>query len=159
MTSGSRFPYKRWSSPRRNRMETPITNSEMIPVTIKSWTADSHARFLFFCPIYWEATTAPPVATAANTLIKSVLIISTSDTPEVAASPTLETIIVSTIPTVTARILVNKGMEFTLSSQNFKGNFQWNTDFNISFNRNKLTKLGLNKVYYYACLLYTSRCV
>ena len=46
--------------------------------------------------------------------------------------------------------MVNKGMEFTLSSQNFKGNFQWNTDFNISFNRNKLTKLGLNKVYYYA---------
>ena len=41
-------------------------------------------------------------------------------------------------------------MEFTVSSQNFKGNFQWNTDFNISFNRNKLTKLGLNKVYYYA---------
>ena len=46
--------------------------------------------------------------------------------------------------------MVNKGMEFTVSSQNFKGNFQWNTDFNISFNRNKLTKLGLNKVYYYA---------
>ena len=46
--------------------------------------------------------------------------------------------------------MVNKGMEFTLSSQNFKGNFQWNTDLNISFNRNKLTKLGLNKVYYYA---------
>lgn len=41
-------------------------------------------------------------------------------------------------------------MEFTVSSQNLKGNFQWNTDFNISFNRNKLTKLGLNKVYYYA---------
>lgn len=46
--------------------------------------------------------------------------------------------------------MVNKGMEFTVSSQNFKGNFQWNTDFNISFNKNKLTKLGLNKVYYYA---------
>ena len=46
--------------------------------------------------------------------------------------------------------MVNKGMEFTVSSQNLKGNFQWNTDFNISFNRNKLTKLGLNKVYYYA---------
>lgn len=46
--------------------------------------------------------------------------------------------------------MVNKGMELTVSSQNFQGEFQWNTDFNISFNRNKLTKLGLNKIYYYA---------
>ena len=46
--------------------------------------------------------------------------------------------------------MVNKGMEFSVSSQNLKGAFQWNTDFNISFNRNKLTKLGLNKIYYYA---------
>ena len=46
--------------------------------------------------------------------------------------------------------MVNKGMEFSVSSQNLKCAFQWNTDFNISFNRNKLTKLGLNKIYYYA---------
>lgn len=46
--------------------------------------------------------------------------------------------------------MVNKGMEFSVLSQNLKGAFQWNTDFNISFNRNKLTKLGLNKIYYYA---------
>ena len=46
--------------------------------------------------------------------------------------------------------MTNKGMEFSVSSQNFRGKFQWDTDFNISFNRNKLTKLGLNKVYYYA---------
>lgn len=46
--------------------------------------------------------------------------------------------------------MVNKGMEFSVSSQNLKGTFQWNTDFNISFNRNKLAKLGLNKIYYYA---------
>lgn len=45
--------------------------------------------------------------------------------------------------------MTNKGLEFNISSQNFKGSFQWNTDFNISFNRNKLTKLGLNKIYYY----------
>ncbi len=45
--------------------------------------------------------------------------------------------------------MVNKGFEFNLSSENMKGAFQWNTDFNISFNKNKLTKLGLNKVYYY----------
>lgn len=44
----------------------------------------------------------------------------------------------------------NKGLEISASSQNLKGKFQWNTDLNISFNRNKLTKLGLNKIYYYA---------
>lgn len=46
--------------------------------------------------------------------------------------------------------MTNKGIEFNLSSQNFRGEFQWTTDFNISFNKNRLTKLGLNKVYYYA---------
>ena len=44
----------------------------------------------------------------------------------------------------------NKGVEFQLSSKNFVGEFKWNTDFNISFNRNKVLELGLNKVYYYA---------
>lgn len=50
----------------------------------------------------------------------------------------------------------NKGMEFTLSTKNFVGDFKWNTDFNISFNKNKLLKLGLNKVYYYAGTYETS---
>lgn len=44
----------------------------------------------------------------------------------------------------------NKGIEFELSTKNFVGEFKWNTEFNISANRNKVTKLGLNKVYYYA---------
>jgi TonB-linked SusC/RagA family outer membrane protein len=46
--------------------------------------------------------------------------------------------------------MTNKGLELNLSSKNLQGAFSWNTDFNISFNRNRLTKLGLNKVYYYA---------
>lgn len=46
--------------------------------------------------------------------------------------------------------MVNKGLEFAVSSRNITGKFLWNTDFNISFNRNKLTKLSLNKLYYYA---------
>ncbi|MDD3727156.1 MAG: TonB-dependent receptor [Dysgonamonadaceae bacterium] len=45
--------------------------------------------------------------------------------------------------------MMNKGIEMMISSQNLKGEFKWDTDFNISFNRNELTKLGLNKVYYY----------
>ncbi len=45
--------------------------------------------------------------------------------------------------------MTNKGFEFSVSSKNFRGgDFTWDTDFNISFNRNKLTKLSLKKIYY-----------
>lgn len=38
--------------------------------------------------------------------------------------------------------LRNKGLEFMVSSKNIvKNDFQWNTDFNISFNRNKVVDL------------------
>lgn len=38
--------------------------------------------------------------------------------------------------------LQNKGFEFTVSSKNITGNsFKWNTDFNISFNRNKVLNI------------------
>lgn len=57
------------------------------PVTRISWSADWQALSFRFCPRYWEATTAPPVATAAKILIISTLIMSTKETPEVAASP------------------------------------------------------------------------
>ncbi|MFK8303128.1 SusC/RagA family TonB-linked outer membrane protein [Capnocytophaga stomatis] len=47
--------------------------------------------------------------------------------------------------------MTNKGLEFGINSRNFVGeDFNWNTAFNISFNRNKLEKLTLQKVYYYA---------
>lgn len=35
----------------------------------------------------------------------------------------------------------NKGMEFTLNSKNFVGEFKWSTSFNLSFNKNKILKL------------------
>jgi TonB-linked SusC/RagA family outer membrane protein len=44
----------------------------------------------------------------------------------------------------------NKGLELSLTSHNLTGPFVWTTDFNISFNRNKVTKLNLAKVYNYA---------
>lgn len=44
----------------------------------------------------------------------------------------------------------NRGFEFSLSSKNLVGKFKWNTDFNISFNRNKLRSLKLTQVYYNA---------
>ena len=52
----------------------------------------------------WLVTTAPPVASAASTLMMRLLNISTRETPETAASPTEEIIIVSAIPTVMARV-------------------------------------------------------
>lgn len=36
----------------------------------------------------------------------------------------------------------NKGLEFLLSTKNLTGAFKWSTDFNISFNRNKVLQLG-----------------
>ncbi len=45
--------------------------------------------------------------------------------------------------------MTNSGFEFIVNSRNFTGKkFSWSTDFNISFNRNKLTSLELTKIYY-----------
>ncbi len=38
--------------------------------------------------------------------------------------------------------LQNKGFEFLISTKNLIGDFKWNTDFNISTNRNKVMELG-----------------
>ncbi|HOT64960.1 MAG TPA: SusC/RagA family protein, partial [Dysgonamonadaceae bacterium] len=45
----------------------------------------------------------------------------------------------------------NRGFEFSLNSKNIQNpQWTWDTDFNISFNRNKVTKLSLQKIYYFA---------
>jgi hypothetical protein len=36
----------------------------------------------------------------------------------------------------------NRGLEITFNSKNFTGTFKWQTDFNISFNRNRITALN-----------------
>ncbi len=47
--------------------------------------------------------------------------------------------------------MTNKGFEFALNSRNIAGReVNWDTNFNMSFNRNELTNLELTKVYYYA---------
>jgi len=38
--------------------------------------------------------------------------------------------------------LQNRGFEFNLNTRNFVGAFTWTTDFNLSFNRNKVLQLG-----------------
>lgn len=37
--------------------------------------------------------------------------------------------------------LQNRGIEFSVNSVNFEGDFRWNTRFNLSFNRNEVTNL------------------
>lgn len=43
--------------------------------------------------------------------------------------------------------MTNQGFEFSITSHNFTGAFEWTTNLNMSFNKNKLTKLELQKVY------------
>ena len=43
--------------------------------------------------------------------------------------------------------MTNKGFEFSITSRNLTGAFSWTTNLNMSFNRNKLTNLELQKVY------------
>ncbi|MDO4320435.1 MAG: TonB-dependent receptor [Bacteroidales bacterium] len=43
--------------------------------------------------------------------------------------------------------MTNKGFEFSITSRNFTGPFAWTTSLNMSFNKNKLTNLELQKVY------------
>ena len=69
--------------------------------------ADLQASSFFPAPRNWEVTTAPPVASAANTLMIRLLNISIRDTPETAASPAEEIITVSAIPTVMASACSN----------------------------------------------------
>ena len=46
--------------------------------------------------------------------------------------------------------MMNRGFEFAANSRNFIGIFNWNTDFNISFNENELKSLELQQIYYAA---------
>lgn len=43
--------------------------------------------------------------------------------------------------------MTNRGFEFAITSHNFVGAFKWDTNFNMSFNKNELTSLSLQKIY------------
>lgn len=45
-------------------------------------------------------------------------------------------------PMINAGEVRNSGWELTVSSQNMRGIFEWNTDFNVSYNKNKVIKLN-----------------
>jgi len=46
------------------------------------------------------------------------------------------------VPSINAGQVQNKGVELTVSSKNLTGEFKWNTDFNISYNKNKVIKMN-----------------
>jgi TonB-linked SusC/RagA family outer membrane protein len=83
-----------------------------------------HSRLNFSADIYWKKTTdmlmnvsLPSGAAVASTIARN------------------------------EGEMTNRGFEFAITSHNLTGQFQWDTNFNMSFNRNKLTKLALQKIY------------
>ena len=46
------------------------------------------------------------------------------------------------VPFINAGEIVNKGIEISVTSHNVKGEFNWDTDFNISFNKNEVKSLN-----------------
>ena len=68
-----------------------------------SWLAAFLPFSISLCPMYCDTTMVPPVARALNTYKNTPLIMSTRETPEIAASPACDTIIVSATPTSMTR--------------------------------------------------------
>lgn len=46
------------------------------------------------------------------------------------------------VPEINAGKIENKGIEFSLSTDNLRGELRWSSDFNISFNQNKVVSLN-----------------
>ncbi|PXV63026.1 TonB-linked SusC/RagA family outer membrane protein [Dysgonomonas alginatilytica] len=46
------------------------------------------------------------------------------------------------VPRINAGKVRNKGIEVTISSLNMKGAFEWNTDFNVSYNKNEVISMN-----------------
>lgn len=49
-------------------------------------------------------------------------------------------------PTVNIGSVQNQGVELAISSRNLVGKFSWNTDFNLTYNQNKVLDIGTNSV-------------
>jgi len=46
------------------------------------------------------------------------------------------------VPSINAGKVRNQGVELTLSTRNFTGAFEWNTDLNVSYNENKVIRMN-----------------
>ena len=98
MTAGSTFPKMSCNKPSRNRRQMAIRKTEITAELNSTWPAASPAPFLSLLPRNWAQIIHPPVETAVNRKMTSLLIESTQETPDTAALPMLETIRVSTVP-------------------------------------------------------------
>ncbi len=49
-------------------------------------------------------------------------------------------------PTINIGSVQNQGVELALSSRNFVGKFAWTTDFNLTYNQNKVLDIGTNSI-------------
>lgn len=49
-------------------------------------------------------------------------------------------------PVVNIGSVQNKGVEWALNTRNIQGQFEWSTNFNVSFNRNKVLDIGSNSM-------------
>ena len=103
ITSGSMEPKKRrsilWARSKHSTI-IPRPKPAAMDTNCPALRRASAGRF---APKNWLVMTAPPVARAANRFRITLLIISTRETPEIAASPTEDTITPSHIPTRAAR--------------------------------------------------------
>ena len=75
-----------------------ITPTEIANTARNTCFAARFAPFRSSLPIYWEQMIAAPVVSAAKICITRLLMESTSEMAEIAALPTLLTIMVSAIP-------------------------------------------------------------
>lgn len=139
-----------------NVSKVPPTNSNTLPGLSLSLSTPGNAE------LTWEKTNQTNVGIDLS-LFKSRLIF-TFDAYRKYTKDMLLTVYLPSYANIPGGIvrndaeMENKGIELAISSKNInKETFAWNTDFNISFNENKVTQLGLNKVYYYASTYTTNQ--
>ena len=102
MTSSSMDPKNSRSIGTLQTIAATLISRLMNTAVYSSCHAQRQACFTCLDPMNWETTTAPPVESAAMMEKIRLLIMSTRETPEMAASPTEATIMVSAMPTVMA---------------------------------------------------------
>lgn len=98
MTVSSTVPNISRKSLSPPKMQNTVIKKEITNTVSTTCPAALLLSFLFPLPIYCEQIIVAPDAIAENICITRLLIESTSDTADIAALPTVETIIVSAIP-------------------------------------------------------------
>jgi Outer membrane receptor proteins, mostly Fe transport len=100
----------------------------------------------------WETTTQTNIGldfTAFSSRLNITLDYYFKKTTDMLMNVTMPSTGASSISTIQRNegAMENKGFEIAVATKNFQGAFAWDTDFNISFNKNKLTKLMYTPMY------------